>query len=68
MLIVLHKNACTTPTIRAELARRFGLSEATGSKWKTRTEFHDRSHTAHRLQKTLTPAQKVIAVELRQLL
>ncbi len=27
---------------------------------------HDRSHTAHRLQTTLTPAQEAVAVSLRQ--
>ena len=29
---------------------------------------HDRSHTAHRLQTTLTPAQEAVAVELRKTL
>jgi len=78
MLIALHKNARTTPAIRAEmaassesagaLARRFGVTTATASKWKKRPTAHDLSHTAHRLQTTLTPAQERIAVELRRTL
>ena len=78
MLIALHKNARTTPAIRAEmasstlsagaLARQFGVSVATASKWKKRSSAHDLSHTAHRLQTTLTPAQERVAVELRRTL
>ncbi|GAB6068899.1 hypothetical protein JCM13664_22210 [Methylothermus subterraneus] len=37
-------------------------------KWKHRTDFEDRPHTAHRLQTTLTPAQQAIVVELRKTL
>lgn len=58
MMIALHKNARTTPAIRAEiasstasaasLAQRFGVTEATVYKWKKRTSFQDCSHTAHR--------------------
>ena len=64
MLIALHKNARTTPAIRAEiassalsagaLARQFGVSVATASKWKKNPSAHDLSHTAHRLQTTPT--------------
>ena len=78
MMIALHKNARTTPAIRAEiaastdsaasLAQRFGISEATVYKWKKRTSFQDCSHTAHRLQTTLTPAQERVVVELRRTL
>jgi transposase-like protein len=78
MLINLHKQARTTPAIRAEiaassepvavLARRFDVTEPTIRKWKSRDSVHDRSHTAHRLQTTLTSAQKAIAVELRRTL
>ena len=78
MLIALHKNARTTPAIRAEmasstlsagaLARQFGVSVATASKWKKRPSAHDLSHTAHRLQTTLTPTQERVAVELRRTL
>ena len=56
MLIALHKNARTTPAVRAEiaasdepasiLAQRFGITEQTVYKWKKRDVFADRSHTA----------------------
>ena len=78
MMISLHKNARTTPAVRAQiaistdsaasLAARFSVTEATVYKWKQREHFQDRSHTAHRLQTTLTPAQEAIAVELRKTL
>ena len=76
MLIALHKNARTTPAVRAEiaastetalvLAQRYGVTEQTVYKWKKRQSFNDRSHTAHRLQTQLTPAQEVIVVHLRR--
>ena len=78
MIIKLHKRARTTPAIRAEiaashdsaqtLATRFGVSVATIYKWKSRQCVHDRSHTAHRLQTTLSSAQEAIVVELRRTL
>lgn len=78
MMIALHKNARTTPAIRAEitasgdsaaaLAQRFGITEATVYKWKKRASVHDASHTPHRLQTTLTPAQERVVVELRRML
>jgi transposase InsO family protein len=78
MMIALHKNARTTPAIRAEiassgdsaaaLAQRFGITEATVYKWKKRTSVHDASHTPHRLQTTLTPTQERVVVELRRTL
>ena len=78
MQIALHKNARTTPAVRAEiavsnetaavLAQRFGITEQTVYKWKNRESFHDRSHTAHRLQTQLTPAQEVVVVHLRRTL
>jgi len=78
MLIALHKQARTTPAVRAEiaassepvavLAQRYNISEMTVRKWKGRDSVLDRSHTAHRLQTTLTPAQEAIAVELRRTL
>lgn len=56
MMIALHKNARTTPAVRAEiaasaqpasvLAQRFGITEQTVYKWKRREVFGDRSHTA----------------------
>ncbi len=57
MLITLHKNARTTPAIRAEIAAsnestralaKFGVSELTIAKWRL-------PHTPHRLQTTLSP-------------
>lgn len=74
----LHKLARTTPAVRAEmalsadsvavLACRHGVSESTARKWKGRSSPHDRSHTAHKLQTTLSPAQEIVAVELRRTL
>jgi hypothetical protein len=78
MLIALHKDARTTPAVRAEiaacnepasvLARRFGITEQTVYKWEKRDVFADRSHTAHRLQTMLTPAQETVVVHLRHTL
>ena len=75
MPISLHKQATTTPKIRAaiqastepawQVAERYGISEQTVWKWRKRDSVHDRSHTAHRLQSTLTPAQEAVAVSLR---
>ena len=78
MLISLHKQATTTPKIRAAIqassepawlvAERYGISEQTVWKWRSRDDVHDRSHTPHRLQTTLTPAQEAVAVALRRAL
>jgi transposase InsO family protein len=78
MQISLHKNARTTPAVRAEIAAssesarvlavRYGITEQTVYKWKHRNDVHDRSHTAHRLQTQLTPAQEVVVVHLRRTL
>ena len=78
MLISLHKNARTTPAVRAQifassepvavLAERHSVTPATIYKWKRRDSFQDRSHTAHRLQTTLTPEQELIVVHLRRTL
>ena len=66
MIVKLHKNARTTPAIRAQLAasnepvavlaKRFNLAPNTVRKWQSRTDFNDRSHTAHNLQTTLNAA------------
>ncbi|MCW5237957.1 IS481 family transposase [Verminephrobacter eiseniae] len=74
----MHKNARTTPAVRAEiaassqsasvLAQRYGITEQTVYKWKKREVFGDRSHTAHRLQTVLTPAQQTVVVHLRRTL
>ena len=78
MLISLHKQATTTPKVRSAiqasdepawvLAERYGTSEQTIWKWRKRDSVHDRSHTPHRLQTTLTPAQETVVVELRKIL
>jgi len=78
MLIHLHKQATTAPKVRAAiqasndagtvLADRFGVSPQTVYKWRRRDSVADRSHTPHRLQTTLTPAQEAVAVALRQTL
>ena len=78
MLIALHKNARTTPAVRAEiaasnepanvLALRFGITEQTVYKWRKRDVFADRSHTAHHLQTVLTPAQETVVLHLRRTL
>jgi hypothetical protein len=78
MNIRLHVNAATTPRIRREiqqsteshaaLAARYNVSIDTIRRWRGREDAQDRSHTPHRLQSTLTPAQEAITVELRRLL
>lgn len=78
MLISLHKRATTTPKIRAAIqasdepawlvAEGYGISEQTVWKWRKRDSVQDRSHTPHRLQTTLTPAQEAVAVVLRRAL
>ncbi len=64
MNIKLHKRARTTPAVREEiaaskepasvLALRYGVSICTIYKWQKREVFTDKSHTADRLQTTLT--------------
>jgi transposase-like protein len=78
MLIPPHSQATTTPKVRAAiqasdepasaLAERFGTTEQTACKWKHRESVHNRSHTPHHLQTTLTPAQEAVAVVLRNTL
>lgn len=78
MMIALHKNATTTPAIRAaiqsasgsdyELARQFKLSRDTIRKWRKRDTVLDGSHTAHRLQTTLNAGQEALVVYLRSAL
>ena len=78
MQIRLHRNATTTPRIRREiqqsnlsasaLADKFGVTIPTIQRWRRRDYVEDASHTPHRLQTTLTPAQEVVVVELRRLL
>lgn len=76
MELRLHKNARTTPAVRAEiaasaegvsaLARRYGLGRCTVRKWKHRESAMDRSHTAQHLQTTMNSAQEAIVVYLRR--
>ncbi len=78
MVIKLHSQATTPPKIRAAiqasddpawvLAERHGTTEQTVWKWCQRASVEDRSHTPHRLQTTLTPAQEAVAVALRKTL
>lgn len=75
MLIALHKNATTTPAIRAaiqkatgsdyELARQFNVTRDTIRRWRKRDTVQDGSHTAHRLQTTLNAAQEELVIYLR---
>jgi len=68
MMLSLHKNATTTPAIRARiaaseepaavLAGRYGVTHNTIYRWRGRTSFEDRSHTAHQLATTLTPRKR----------
>ena len=78
MLIHLHRQATTTPKVRAAiqgseepasvLAERYGTTERRVQKWRHRDSVHDRSHTPRRLRTTLTPAQEAVAVALRMTL
>lgn len=80
MNVRLHKNATTTPRIRAEiqaappsltsqsLAERYGIHVNTVRKWRRRSTVEDRSHRAHRLHTTLSPELEAIVVELRRTL
>ncbi len=75
MLIALHKNATTTPAVRAaiqqssasdyELARQYGVRRETIRRWRKRDSVFDASHTPHRLQTALNAAQEELVVMLR---
>lgn len=70
-----HKNATTTPEMRAfihesdlataVLARLLKVSESTVRKWRKRESTDDVSHTPKQLNTTLTPAQQYVVVHLR---
>jgi hypothetical protein len=74
MQIRLHKEATTTPKVRAAiqasdepawvLVERPGTTEQTVWKWRKQDGVEDRSHTPNRLQITLRPAQDAVAVAL----
>ena len=48
------------------MAERYRISEQTVWKWRSRDDVHDRSHTSHRPQTILTPAQNAVAVAMRR--
>ena len=50
------------------LVGRYGVTLDTIYRWRGRTSFHGRPHTAHQLATTWTPAQEAVAVELRRML
>ncbi|MCC5966656.1 MAG: hypothetical protein JJU24_11000 [Natronohydrobacter sp.] len=50
------------------LADSFAVTPQANYKWRKRDSVEDRSHTPHRLQTTLTPAQEAVAVGLRKTL
>lgn len=74
MFILLHKQAKTTPKVRAatpcsdwvgtRLAERSGITPQTVYRWRKRDSVADRSHTQHRTQTMLMPAQEAIAATL----
>ena len=76
MIVKLHKNARTTPAIRAQLAasnepvavltKRFNLAPNTVRKWQSRTDFNGRSHAAHNPKTTLNSDQEHIVIYLRK--
>lgn len=80
MAATIHSNARTTPKIRQEiqaappsvtnasLARKYGLTKHTVSKWRNRDSFEDGSHRPNKLHTTLTQAQEAVVVSLRELL
>ncbi len=80
MSVNLHPLARTTPRTRAEikretpslshqaLARRYGVTAPTVRTWRERDSTADRSHRPHTLHGTLTPAQEMVAMEIRRTL
>lgn len=78
MNITLHKNARTTPKIRAliqasglpntVLAAKYGIHRHTVAKWKKRNSQQDRSHCPKTLDTTLNPLEETIVVALRETL
>ena len=74
---MVHPMARTTPRTRAEihdspasvaeLAHAYNISRSTARKWRNRDDLLDRSHKAHQLHTTLSPAQELIVMEIRRL-
>jgi transposase InsO family protein len=75
MQLKLHKNAATTPRMRAyiqaagrpaaALARELGISETTVRRWQKRRDVADRASTPHTLATGFSAEEEEIAVELR---
>lgn len=80
MHVRLHKQATTTPKIRAgiqaaprsvtdqALADHYRVSVSTIRRWRFRDDVQDRPHTRHNLLATLTPVQEDILIAARQTL
>lgn len=74
----IHPQARTTPKVREEiknsplsaahLAKKYNITIPTSQKWKDRDSVEDLSHCPHNLNTTLTPAQELIVVALREML
>lgn len=74
----IHPQARTTPKIRQEIkdsglsdrqaAKVFNITRATAAKWLKRDDVQDRSHRAHTLHTTLSAAQELVVLSLRQTL
>jgi hypothetical protein len=80
MIVRLHKNATTTPAIRAEiqaapasvssnsLAVKYGRNVGTINRWRRRTTVEDASHRPKQIKATLSPEMEEVVVELRRML
>src|SRR5215210_4341361 len=80
MMVRLHKNATTTPAIRAEiqaapasvsdnaLALKYGRNPGTIKRWRRRTTVEDASHRPKQIKATLSPEMEEVVVELRRML
>jgi transposase InsO family protein len=74
---MVHPMARTTPRTRAEIheskasltqvSQTYNISLGTARKWRLRSDHLDRSHRAHELHTTLSPAQELIVMEIRRL-
>ncbi len=74
---MVHPMARTTPRTRAEIheskapltevSQTYNISLATARKWRNRSDPLDRSHRAHQMNTTLSPAQELIVMEIRRL-
>ena len=49
------------------MAERYNITKATARKWKGRDDVLDRSHRAHDMGTTLSPAQEMLVLEMRRL-